>query len=332
MKREDLVRALNIVHPGLANKEVIEGTTSFAFVDDCVITYNDEISVRHTVEGLKLTGAIKATEFYKLLGKLKQEEIKVETTGNEVVLSSGRSKAGFTLQEEIKLPLDQIGEKSKWATLPENFTTALNFCMLTCSRDMSRPALTCINIRSDGRLESSDNFRISCYNVGKINIQTILLPATAAQTLVKYKLVKVAEGEGWLHFKTDLGTEFSCRTYQEEFPSVIDKLKVDGKEIEFPESIVDVLDRAAVFCGQDQIIDQRVTVSVVEKKLGIKVQGDSGWFEEEKNMAYNGKPFTFVINPFLLKTILAQTRKCIIGDRCMKFSEKDWQYIVALME
>ena len=49
----------------LANRELIEQSTSFAFMKNLVVTYNDEISITHPVEGLNLTGAIKADEFYK---------------------------------------------------------------------------------------------------------------------------------------------------------------------------------------------------------------------------------------------------------------------------
>ena len=45
LNKADLQRALEIVKPGLANKEMIEHSTSFAFINGKVITYNDEISL-----------------------------------------------------------------------------------------------------------------------------------------------------------------------------------------------------------------------------------------------------------------------------------------------
>ena len=60
INRQNLQKALEIVKPGLSNKEIIEQTTSFAFIDGKVVTYNDEISICHPVEGLTLEGAVKA--------------------------------------------------------------------------------------------------------------------------------------------------------------------------------------------------------------------------------------------------------------------------------
>ena len=44
-----LQKALETVKPGLANKEMIEQATSFAFMKDKVVTYNDEISISYQI-------------------------------------------------------------------------------------------------------------------------------------------------------------------------------------------------------------------------------------------------------------------------------------------
>ena len=71
MNREDILEALEIVKPGLASKEHIEQSTCFAFKNGKVMTFNDEISVSHPVEGLDgLEGAIKRlTSFIRYCAK-----------------------------------------------------------------------------------------------------------------------------------------------------------------------------------------------------------------------------------------------------------------------
>ena len=96
MKKQDLLTALETVKPGLASKEMIEQSTSFAFMNDRVVTYNDEISLSHPVKDLEIEGAIQAEQLYKLLNKLKKDEIEVEIKGNELLLKSGNTEAGLT--------------------------------------------------------------------------------------------------------------------------------------------------------------------------------------------------------------------------------------------
>ena len=75
MKRIDLLKALEIVKPGLASKEIIQQTTSFAFIEGRVVTFNDEISISHPVPDLDIQGAVQADELYKFLKKTKADEI-----------------------------------------------------------------------------------------------------------------------------------------------------------------------------------------------------------------------------------------------------------------
>ena len=122
INKEQLQRALEIVKPGLANKELIEQSTSFAFMGGKVITYNDSISVSHPVEGLELEGAVLADNLYKFLGKIKKADVDLVVKDNEIILTTGKATAGLTLQSEIKLPLDEtLSERGRWQKLPENF-------------------------------------------------------------------------------------------------------------------------------------------------------------------------------------------------------------------
>ncbi len=66
ISKKKLQEALEIVKPGLSNNEIIEQTTSFAFIDGRVITYNDELSISCPVEELNVQGAVKAEELYQI--------------------------------------------------------------------------------------------------------------------------------------------------------------------------------------------------------------------------------------------------------------------------
>ncbi len=76
MLRKDLLKALDEVKPGVATKEMVEQTTSFAFIGDRVATYNNEIGISAVVPGINtvMSGAIRAEEMYKLMNKIKKEE------------------------------------------------------------------------------------------------------------------------------------------------------------------------------------------------------------------------------------------------------------------
>jgi len=334
ISKSQLLAALEIVKPGLANKELIEQSTSFAFMGDRVVTYNDDISMSHPITGLELTGAVTAELLYKLLGKLKDDAINIELKEGEILFKSGRAKAGLNIQQEIKLPLDEeIAYKEKWKALPDTFIAGVDFSVGSCSRDMSRPVLTCVHVIQEGFVEASDSHRIMRYTLaGEMPIEDFLLPSSAAMTMCKLKPTHIAKGRGWVHFKNAKETILSCRIFEDKFPDTSVILDVKGKPIELPKEISVILDRAAVFAKRDHQMDESVQITLEPGRLKIRGQAESGWFEESCRMTYEGENLTFNVTPYLLKGILTQTSSGILGEHLLKFEGANWIYVTALRE
>ena len=323
-------QALEKVKPGLAKSDTLQQATSFAFSKGKVITYNDEISISTPIE-LDIEGAIPSENLYKFLSKIKKDEVELTLEGNEILLTSGRSKAGLTIEAEVKLPLDEVSGKKQWNELPENFNKYMKFAMTACSRDMSKPVLTCVNIAKEGVLEASDGFRIvQCHLDSGMPLDTFLLPSTSILHVVKLQPNLVSGGNGWVHFKNDEDTVISCRIFEDVFPPVNAHLKVEGVKITLPRTIEEILDRAMVFSKKDSMLDECVIITIEDRRLTIRAEGDGSWFEEEVNLRYEGDTIKFNITPFLLKDILKETQGCLIGENKLKFEGEGWKYIIAL--
>lgn len=335
INKDKLKEALEIVKPGLANKEIIEQTTSFAFISGRVITYNDEISIAHPITDLDIEGAIQAEELYKFLGKVKTEEITVINKEGEIVLKSGRATTGFTLISEIMLPLnEEIAEIGDWKPLPEKFVESLKFTYSSCSKDMSDPKLTCVHVNEEGFIESSDNFRIThCKLKKKFTFPTFLIPATSVDVVVKQQPVEIAKGNGWVHFKTEKGTVISCRVYQETYvdtSSYLKRPKKEGVEIIFPDKLDEVLEKAKIFSHRKQTMDESVELELNEDMLLVKSNSESGWFKERVKIDYKEDFIAFSITPHLLQDILSQTKRCVLYESYLRFEGDDWIYITSL--
>jgi len=333
MKKEELLKALEIVKPGLASKEIIEQSTSFAFMENRVVTYNDEISISHPVEDLEITGAVQATELYLILKKLKQDDINVELTETEVLLTAGRVRVGLTLQSEIKLPLEEVGTIEKWKTLPEDFLTAMRMAMYSTGTDNSKPVLTCVHVNQKGFIEGSDGYRIMRTTLSKkLNVPTFLIPAHSVTTVLKLIPIKMAMGEGWVHFQTEAGTVLSCRILEDTFPETTGILNIeDGKEITFPRTINEILERASVFKKvEGTSINEDVAVCLEKNRIKIASQSNTGWFSEESNVKYEGERLEFNIIPSLLKNILSTVLTCSFNGKILKFVGEGWEFITVV--
>jgi len=334
MKKQDLLYALEKVKPGLAQSELIEQTTSFAFINGYVVTYNDQICVSHPLPNVKIEGAVKARELYALLNKFKQDKLSLSIQGSELQLICGKAKAGLTLETEINLPLSEFENvKYKWKRVPNGFLDAIKFTIFSCSDDMSLPVLTCIHVNEGGIVESCDNYRLTRYLIeSKIPVHTFLLPADVARELVKYAPSEMAQGKGWVHFKTKEGSLFHARIYQEKYPDISALLEVKGDTITLPKGLPDVLDRAMIFAKRDLVMDETVQIQLQNKRMKIRAESDTGWFEEELRLSYTGDNISLLINPRFLKDIHARSRACVLSearDR-LKFESKDRVHVIAL--
>lgn len=327
--KAELQTALEIVKPGLASKEKLEQSTSFAFIAGRVVTYNDEISVSHPVPGLDLEGAILAENLYKFLGKVKEKEITCTSTSSEIVLTAGKAKAGLILQSEVTLPLkEELGEAKSWKRLPTDFVKDIKFVMAASSKDSSRPKLTCVHVNQSGYVEASDGLRIAWHELtDKMPIPTFLIPATSVIEVVKLNPNGIAVGKGWVHFRTKEKTIISCRILAEEFVQTAPLLRLQGTEVFLPAGLDEVLDRATVFSKRDHLLDEEVLITIKNKKLIMEAKSESAWFKEEVDINFNSEPLTFSITPYLLKGILSETSACELSDKKIKFKGPKWIYV-----
>jgi DNA polymerase III sliding clamp (beta) subunit (PCNA family) len=335
VNKSKLQEALGIVRPGLAKKEEVEQSTSFAFINGRVVTYDDDISISHPVEGIELEGAIESDKLYQLLTKIKPKkdqkedelEIDIEIEENEVIITSGKIKAGLSLQSEIKLPLtEEIEEKGKWKRLPDDFLKFVGMCIPSCGIQKTKPILTCVHVNKAGFVEASDGYRIThCDFPEGFPVNTFLIPSKSARLMLTLQPISIAEGKGWIHFKTTYGTILSCRLFDDIFPDTAPYLAGKGKQIVFPRSINDVLERANIFTEYDL-----VSISLQDKKLKINAKFNTGWFEEEVNAKYEDEPISFMINPGLLKGILKETQSGELAKNKMLFRGEGWIYMTTL--
>jgi DNA polymerase III sliding clamp (beta) subunit (PCNA family) len=334
VNKNELQTALEKVRPGLSTKEILDQSTSFAFIGGKVITFNDKISISHPVEGLDLEGAIKAEELYKILSKLKSEEIKLRISDGKILMRSGKTKVELVLENKILLPLNEISETEDWEELPEDFTDALTFTMGCCTRDMSKPKLTCVHINADGFMEGSDGFRIGQYMFDDgFDFDTFLIQADSVREVVKIKPTEISLSEGWVHFRNEEGTIISARTFaDEEYPDTTNVLEVRGEDMKLPDDIIDILDRASVFAKRDHILDESVSVIFEENKVTLKAKSETGSQFEEWAKTENKSEGNFQITPYLLRDILSRTLDFTMSPQMLKFEASSWIYVTALKE
>lgn len=333
IKTADFKTALTAVKPALASKEIIEQSTCFAFMDETVFAYNDEICIVHPLKGMEITGVIQAEELFKFLNKIKTEEFTVVEQDNEIVMKAGRAKSGFSLVPEILLPMEEeLAEKSKWKALPENFLQACKFAAASASTDMSDAKLTCVHVDNKGVIEASNNFKMVVWKFDEaFPMQTTLIPADSIKQVVKLNATHVAEGKGWIHFKNKDAVIISCRILEEEYMDTSDVLKQikrkGATKITFPKTLPEILTKAEIF-AKDQDNEGAVTLTFKNGRITVSAKNVNSWFKETTK--YKGdEEFEFTIVSYLLRDILKETDTCYLNNGMLRFEGESWMYVTS---
>lgn len=327
----DFKKALEVVKPGLATTVVeIDQVTSFAFTGDSVTTFNNEICITHPLSNLEIHGAIEAELLYKFLSKVKADKITLSIDDTSVEMKSGRMKATFSIEPEIKLPLkdEKLITKGKWKKLPETFAGDVSMVKSCVSKDMIKPKLNCVHFNKEGFIESSDGFRIFRYSYeDKLPMQTMLIPESSVNSLIQMNPTHVAKGDEWIHFKNAGGTVLSCRTLDDEFPETEEFLKKGKKgiKITFPKELIAALDVAEIFTD-----NHMVKLAIDKDELTISSESQIASYKEKLTLDSDVAPFAFYITPYLLRDILRQIQYCTIYKDKLIFKSDNWTYMTML--
>jgi DNA polymerase III sliding clamp (beta) subunit (PCNA family) len=329
---EKLKTTLAKVKPGLANNEIIEQATHFCFQGGVVRTYNDRVSISCSLpEGMEVEGAVKAKEFYDMISKMPSGEMEVTEEEWLIKIKHGKIKVEINKQSAFLTIID-LEKLEKWKALPEGFEEAIKFCSFSASKDITIPYLVCIQVKHD-RILSCDRFRATKVFLDKMIRKELLIPASSAVELAKYKSKEFCVEEDWIHFRDEEGTVFSCRTMKTKFNNEVVEAFFEvpgGKEIELPDNFHTVVDRVQTLVTEEFDQDKTITVKITEGKMSCKGEGSLGHIEETMKVKYKGKDIEFKVHPNFLIEILSHLKTVLVGEKALLFKGDNFEHVISL--
>lgn len=335
INREDLLKQLESVLPGLSTREVIDQSSCLVFQDKRVYTYNDEIACSQK-SLLKIEGAVPAMPFISILRKLREDELEIvldRNGGNTILLIKGkRRRAGINMEQRILLPVDAVEKPKKWKKLPPNFSDGIATIQDCAGTSDTEFVLTCINITSEW-MEASNRFQAIRYSM-KTNVsKPLLIRRDSLRHLSLLDMTEFSETRHWAHFRNSDGLTLSCRYWMDKYPSddISKVLRVKGKSMVLPKGLKNAVEKAEVFSSENTESSD-VIVKIKKGKIRITGRGISGWFTEIKKSKYSGVDLQFTIPPKLLMKIVQQHNECEVTKRCLKAVGEKFVYVTVLGE
>lgn len=328
-EREDLLRKLEAVSPGIAVKEAVEQSSCFVFRGGRVVTFNDEIACSIECD-LGFEGAVAAKPLLDLLSKMSETviDIGVEEGATELLVKGKRRRAGITMEAEIALPVDTVEPPKKWRELGHDFADAIGVVQQCASKDTNNFHLTCIHITPEC-VEACDNFQIVRYPVETGLKANCLVKKDSIKHVTGLGMTEVSETTTWIHYRNPSGLMLSVRREVMDFEEIDHILEMDGTPTTLPGGLAEAVEKAEIFSGENAE-NNVVEVALKAGKLRIRGTGASGYYEEVKDVKWDGDPIRFNIAPKLLVAITAKTNDCAIAPGRLKIDSGKFIYVTCL--
>lgn len=330
VNREELLRSLSLVGPGLATREVVEQSASFCFTGGKVMTFNDEIACSVACP-LAIEGAVAAAPMVALLSKLTEAEVDINIKGEQLIVAGTGKRSGLPMQAQVVLPIDTVDapEEDGWAALDGGFCEAMDLVVQCVSGSDERFDLTCVHIQPD-YVEACDSYQFSRYPIATGVSEACLVRGKSVKNIVGLGMNAIAETASWLHFRNASGLVMSCRKWAEAYPDFTCLMDWEGVQTVLPGGLAEMAAKAEIF-SSDNFEGNHVQISLLPNQLRIKGKGPTGWYEERCPIKYDGTPLEFLIAPKLLASLTGKSQECEVTEGKLRINTGKATYIACLL-
>lgn len=335
VNRGNLVQVLELVSPGLSQREVLEHSNSFCFQKKRVVTFDDETAASMD-SPLHITGAVPAEPLKAILHKLKSDLLEFAQLDSKLIVKGKGESFAITMDKKIELPLENLESPTKWKALPPQFSEAVKLVESCASKDEASFALTCIHLAPKW-IEAFDCFQFARFNIDMGLKKSTLVRQVSLKNVIDLDMNEFSETDHWIHFKNSSGLTLSCRRYDDKYPvKALNQIaKVTGTKIQLPKSLADIVERAEVFAEYSTQVEKYVHVSLKPNWVHIRGEGSYGWYKGRRKLSYTGAQMDFMIGPKMLTHLVRQHKECQVCTRktkALKAQLGDFTFVASLVE
>lgn len=329
VNRKELLRQLESCVPGLAHGETTEQANCFVLSPGKVRTFNDEVKCEADIP-LQISCAVPSRPILETLRKLTEDEVDIELEDGRLMVKCPRvRRIGINVHVDIVLNCDQVEQPSEWVDVPPVFADALAMVAEVAAKDSDQFITTCVRFTPRG-LEATDAFQAIRYKVQTPMQRSALIKRASCLAVKGLGIAAMSDTQDWVHWKTYTGLVVSVRKYDEEYPDLTPFFSAESTgALKLPPSLLDSIQKASVFMA-DTVSGKQAVLRLAPKKMMLRGQNESGFFEEVRDIAYEGPKLSFGINPNYLQTVLKYDAPCDLTENSIRIRGDGFCWISSL--
>jgi len=321
-----LIEKLEVLKDGINENDFSEIGKYLYFTHGKISCYNGRFVFTVNFKRFERDFAIRYSEFNSIIKNIKNKEIEMEISNENLKITTDKINAELSLNEEVlKTFKDLETEKVEFKKLPDNFNEGLNltqFCVNKNSTDASAFAHV-----KENKIYSTDKYRISIFKL-KSKMSAMLLPFDCINILINLKVDEYGEGEKFIAFKKDdvnvliiksTITEMDFNKFEEIYNAK------KQKSVKLPEEIKDGLHLTEILTDQKNVFAKEIEFEIKNKKCICKSENEFGKIKFQTNIDTDieGK---FFIHPLFLLEILNTNIEMELFENIAMFRNASFSY------
>lgn len=335
VNREEMIRSLEAVRPGVSKREILEQSNCIVFAKRRMFTFNDEVyCAAASPLGNGFVGAVRAEKLIELLQNMPDENLTVSQGEGELILKGagkGGRRAGVRMEREIALSTEDLEKPEEWRPLHEDFCDAVATVERCAASDQGEFKLTCVHVHPKF-IEATDDRQLCRWRMRTGFVESVLVRRDSLRAIAARGVTEFSETPEWVHFRNPTtGLTMACRRSTDPFDDQSPYLEIEGGvRVTLPKGLKDAATRAAIFSAEDQDSDL-VRVDLKPGRWQVRGEGVSGWYEEpRKAKEYEGPDISFMIAPKMLQEIVEKHNEAMVSADKLKVTGGRWAYVACL--
>lgn len=327
--RKEFLRTLEACSPGVSRIESLEQGNCFVFTPGHVTTFNEEVSCFQAVP-TDFTCAVPARPLLETLRKLSEDEVDISITNERLLIKCpGMRRIGITIHQDVIMHSDSVERAEVWTDVQPAFADGLAMVAECAAKESENFSWTCVSIRPKG-MEATDGYQAIRYRVECPVEEPFLVRRESCSAVAGLGVAAIHVGNDWFGMKTYTGLEVYVRKYSEEFPDLTSVFAAEEvTSVRFPPGLLDATQKALPFLAETST-GKQVIIRLKQNKMMIHASNMNGFFEEVRDITYDGPARSFALNPKYIQGLLKYDIPCHLGENTVKIRGNDFALVASL--
>ena len=336
MKKQEILKIIDMVLPAVANGDIIPALTYFCFRDGTISSYNGWVAVSFKV-ATNFEGLVPAKSFSKVLVSLGEEKIDFSYSKGILSFTSEKKKKGkIKYKESVSdFPDLEIWKDFDWLKPPAGLLEAIYNVKFAVAIQDVNPVLRGVQIK-DKWVVGADTFRISRSQLSTKVPFPMVIPKATAEVLSKMrariKLLGICKHKSGVIFNFG---DFRVFSQLIEGEIVVDKVAsfFEGYslKVDLPDELKGALERVKVVT--EKMIKKEVEISIGNGIISCNSMSDHfGEIQEEYDAKLHRRlrPVCFITEPIYFGEIIARAARIAYKgkDNPIYFENDACQYLI----